>query len=95
MLDNLTVAMAGAAAERQVLGEHRNGSESDFDTAVTIAMRFIKSGFGGPGLFVGEDGLPHSYLTSELKSRTLSRIQELVTEPRFVPTPRSQSTSMP
>lgn len=80
MLDNLMVAMAGAAAERQVLGEHTNGSESDFDTAVTIGMRFIKAGFGGPGLFVGEDGLPYSYLTSEWKSRSLGRIQELVAE---------------
>jgi cell division protease FtsH len=80
MLDNMMVAMAGGAAERQVLGEHTNGSESDYDTAVTTAMRFIKAGFGGPGMFVGEDGLPHMYLTNEYKSRTLARIQELVAE---------------
>lgn len=80
MLDNLMVAMAGSSAERQVLGEHTNGSESDFDSAATTAMRFIKAGFGGPGLFLGEDGLPHQYLTSEWKSRTLGRIQELVAE---------------
>lgn len=80
MLDNLMVAMAGASAERQVLGEHTNGSETDFDTAVSIGMRFIKAGFGGPGLFVGEDGLPHMYLTSEIKTRTILRIQELVAE---------------
>jgi hypothetical protein len=47
---------------------------------VSIAMRFIRAGFGGPGLFVGEDGLAHMYLTDEWKSRTLSRIQELVAE---------------
>lgn len=80
MLDNMMVAMAGAAAERHVLGEHTNGSESDYDAAVTIAMRFIKAGFGGPGMFVGEDGLPHMYLTSEYKSRTLARIQDLIAE---------------
>jgi cell division protease FtsH len=80
MLDNIMVAMAGAAAERLVLGEHTNGSESDYDTAVTIAMRYIKAGFGGPGLFIGEVGLPHIYLTDEWKSRTLARIQELVAE---------------
>jgi|GEM_PF-5476860 len=80
MLDNLMVAMAGSSAERHVLGEHTNGSESDYDTAVTIALRFIKAGFGGPGLFLGEDGLPHQYLTSEWKSKTLGRIHELVAE---------------
>ena len=32
MPDNLMVAMAGASAERQILAEHSNGSESDFDT---------------------------------------------------------------
>jgi hypothetical protein len=80
MLDNMMVAMAGAAAERQVLGEHTNDSESDYDLAVTIALRFIKAGFGGPGMFVGEDGLPLMYLTNEYKSRTLARIQELVAE---------------
>lgn len=43
-------------------------------------MRFIRAGFGGPGLFVGEDRLPYMYLTDEWKSRTLSRIQELVAD---------------
>jgi ATP-dependent Zn protease len=80
MLDNIMVAMAGAAAEGLILGEHTNGSESDYDTAVSIAMRYIKAGFGGPGLFIGEDGLPHMYLTDRWKSRTLGRIQELVAE---------------
>ena len=80
LLDRMTVAMAGAAAERQVLGEHTTGSESDFDAAVTMGMRLIKSGFGGAGLFVGEDGLPHSYLTEEMKTRTILRIQELVAD---------------
>jgi ATP-dependent Zn protease len=80
MLDNLMVAMAGSSAERQVLGEHTNGSESDYDTATMMAMRFMKAGFGGPGLFLGEDGLPHQFLTSEWKSRTLGRIHELVAE---------------
>lgn len=80
MLDNLMIAMAGGAAERQVLGQHTTGCETDYDTAVSIAMRFIKCGFGGPGLFVGEDGLPHSYLTPTWKDRTLGRIQELVAE---------------
>lgn len=80
MLDNIMVAMAGASAERQILSEHTNGSESDYDTAVSVAMRFIKAGFGGSGLFVGEDGLPHMYLTSDWKSRTIGRIQELVAE---------------
>jgi cell division protease FtsH len=80
MLDNLMVAMAGASAERQILGEHTNGSESDYDTAASIGMRYVKAGFGGPGLFIGEDGLPHMYLTDEWKSRTITRIQELVAE---------------
>jgi len=80
VLDNLMVALAGSSAERQVLGEHCNGSESDYDTASMIAMRFVKAGFGGPGLFLGEDGLPHQYLTSEWKSKTLARIHELVAE---------------
>lgn len=31
-------------------------------------------------MFVGEDGLPHGYVTPEYKSRTLARIQELVAE---------------
>ena len=31
-------------------------------------------------LFLGEDGLPHGYLTSQIRSRTLERIQELVNE---------------
>ena len=43
-------------------------------------MRFVRADFGGPGLFLGEDGLPHMYLTPEWKSRTLGRIQELVAE---------------
>ena len=80
MLDNLMVSLAGSSAERQILGEHTNGSESDYDTAVSIGMRIVKAGFGGPGLFVGEDGLPHMYLTSEIKTRTILRIQELVAE---------------
>jgi cell division protease FtsH len=80
MLDNLMVSLAGSSAERQLLGEHTDGSASDYDTAVSIAMRIIKAGFGGPGLFVGEDGLPHMYLTSEIKTRTILRIQELVGE---------------
>ena len=94
MLDNLMVAMAGSSAERQVLGEHTNGSENDYDTAVSIAMRFIRAGFGGPGLFVGEDGLAHMYLTDEWKSRTLSRIQELMAEARCGPM-RSSPSRMP
>ncbi|MES2210160.1 MAG: hypothetical protein V4515_08245 [Chloroflexota bacterium] len=80
MLDNMLVAMAGSSAERLVLGEHTNGSETDYDNAVATAMRFIRAGFGGPGLFLGEDGLPHMYLTDEWKSKTLARIQELVAE---------------
>jgi ATP-dependent Zn protease len=80
MLDTMMVACAGASGERHVLGEHSDGSSSDYDVAVSIAMRFVKSGFGGPGLFLGEDGLPHMYLTEEWKSRTLARIQELVAE---------------
>jgi hypothetical protein len=31
-------------------------------------------------LFVGEDGLPHAYLTDAIKTRTLLRIAELVGE---------------
>lgn len=80
MLDTLMVSLAGSSAERQILGEHTDGSTSDYDTAVGIAMRFIRAGFGGPGLFVGEDGLPHMYLTQEWKSKTIARIQELVAE---------------
>jgi ATP-dependent Zn protease len=80
MLDNMMVSCAGAAAERQILGEHTDGSASDYDSAVANAMRFVKADFGGPGLFLGEDGLPHGYLTDEWKSRTLGRIQELVAE---------------
>ena len=57
VLDNLMVSLAGSSAERQILGEHTNGSESDYDTAVSIGMRIVKAGFGGPGLFVGKDGL--------------------------------------
>jgi ATP-dependent Zn protease len=80
MLDNIMVAMAGSSAERQVLGEHTNGSESDYDTAVSIAMRYIAAGFGGAGLFIGEGGLPHMYLTEAWKSRTIARVQERVAE---------------
>jgi ATP-dependent Zn proteases len=80
MLDNMMVSCAGAAAERQILGEHTDGSASDYDSAVANAMRFVKSDFGGSGLFLGEDGLPHGYLTDEWKSRTIGRIQELVAE---------------
>jgi ATP-dependent Zn protease len=80
MLDNMMISCAGAAAERLLLGEHTDGSTSDYDSAVANAMRFVKAGFGGPGLFVGEDGLPHAYLTAEWKSHTLGRIQELVAE---------------
>jgi ATP-dependent metalloprotease len=80
MLDNVMVACAGASAERKILGECTSGSETDYDTAVSICLRLIKAGFGGPGMFLGEDGLPHGYLTSEIRSRTLARIQELVAE---------------
>ncbi len=80
MLDTLLVAMAGAAAERCILGEHTSGCENDYDTATAIAMRFIKAGFGGPDLCRGEDGLPHGYLTSDVKTRTIVRIQELVAD---------------
>lgn len=80
MLDNIMVSCAGAAAERLILGEHTDGSTSDYESAVATAMRFVRADFGGPGLFLGEDGLPHSYLTAEWKSRTLGRIQELVAE---------------
>jgi cell division protease FtsH len=80
MLDFLMIACAGASAEREVLGQHTTGTDPDYDTAVGVAMRFVKADFGGPGLFLGEDGLPHMYLTSEWKSRTLARIHELVAE---------------
>jgi hypothetical protein len=36
--------------------------------------------FAGPGVFVGEDGLPFGYLTDEVKTRTILRIQEVVAE---------------
>ena len=62
MLDNLMVSCAGASAERQLLGEHTSGSETDFDSAVSTSFRMIKAGFGGPGMFVGEDGLPYGSL---------------------------------
>jgi hypothetical protein len=62
-----------ASAERKVLGEHANGSESDDDTSASIAMRCVKAGLGGVGLFLGEDRLPHMYLTDEWKSPTLAR----------------------
>lgn len=80
MLDNIAVALAGSSAERVILGEHTSGGESDNDNAVSIAMRWIKAGFAGPGVFVGEDGLAFGYLTDEVKTRTILRIQEVVAE---------------
>ncbi len=78
LLDNIAVALAGGAAERAVLGEHTSGVEEDVDTAVGIAHRWIKAGFGGPGPFVGEDGLGFGYLTEAIKTTTILRIQETV-----------------
>lgn len=43
-------------------------------------MKWIKAGFAGPGVFVGEDGLAFGYLTDEVKTRTILRIQEVVAE---------------
>ena len=48
------------------------------DQAVSAVMKPVKSGFAGPGVFVGEDGLAFGYLTDEMKTRTLVRIQEVV-----------------
>jgi hypothetical protein len=38
----------------------------------------IKAGFAGPGVVFGEDGLVFGYLTDEVKTRTILRIQEVV-----------------
>ena len=75
-----SLSPVGSAAERVILGQHTTGGESDNDHAVTLAMRWVKAGFAGPGVFVGEDGLGFSYLTDEIKTRTILRIQEVVTE---------------
>lgn len=80
MLDNMMIACSGASAERLILGEHTNGSETDFDNAAGTAMKFIKSGFGGPDMFIGEDGLPHGYLTEAIRTQTLDRIRELLND---------------
>jgi ATP-dependent Zn protease len=80
MLDRMVVALAGSAAERVILGEHTTGGEADNDHAVLLASRWIKSGFGGPGLFIGEDGLGFASLTDEIKTRTLLRIMEVVAD---------------
>ena len=86
MLDNLMVSLAGSSAERQSSGEHTNGLESDYDTAVSIGMRIVKAGFGGPGLFVGEDGLPHMYLSRR------SRLGRSCASRNWWPRPRSGLT---
>ena len=80
MLDRMVVTLAGSAAERVILGEHTTGGEADNDQAVMLASRWVKSGFGGPGLFIGEDGLGFSALTDEIKTRTLLRIMDVVAE---------------
>lgn len=58
MLDRMVVALSGSAAERVVLGEHTDGGQSDNDSAVDIAVHWLRAGFAGPGVFLGEDGLP-------------------------------------
>jgi ATP-dependent Zn protease len=52
ILDRIIVTFGGSAAERVILGEHTDGSESDFDAAVDLAMRWIQAGFTGPKVFV-------------------------------------------
>ena len=80
ILDRIVIALSGSAAERVILGQHTTGGESDNDRAVMLAMRWVKAGFAGPGVFLGEDGLGFSYLTDEVKTRTILRIQEVVNE---------------
>lgn len=61
ILDRIVIALSGSAAERVILGEHTTGGETDNDQAVMLAMRWVKAGFAGPGVFLGEDGLGFSY----------------------------------
>ncbi len=68
ILDRIVIALSGSAAERVILGEHTTGGETDNDRAVMLAMRWVKAGFAGPGVFLGEDGLGFSYLTDEVKT---------------------------
>ncbi|MBA2700264.1 MAG: hypothetical protein H0U58_01005 [Chloroflexi bacterium] len=42
MLSRIVVALSGSSAERVVLCEHTNGGESDFDAAVTLALKWFK-----------------------------------------------------
>ena len=41
-------------------------------------MQWVKAGFAGPGIAVGEDGVGYGYLTEAIKTRTLVRIQETI-----------------
>ena len=78
LLDRIVVSMAGAAAERAILGEHTSGAGSDYDHAVIEATAWLQAGFGGPEIFIGEGGLGYGYLTEEIRSMTLARIRELL-----------------
>lgn len=78
MHDRIVVALSGSAAERVILNDFTDGGEHDNASAVQLAMNYVTAGFAGPGVFVGEDGLPYGYLTDEIKTKTILRVQEIV-----------------
>jgi cell division protease FtsH len=79
MRQQMAALAAGSAAERLLLNDVTDGGSTDLDAIVAAGHRYIKAGFS-PGQFVGEDGLAYGYLTDEIKTRILLRIQELVAE---------------
>lgn len=81
MLDGIVVAMCGAAAEAEILGESSSGSESDYDLAVGRAYRWTQA-FPMDGILIGQGGLPYGYSTEAIRTATILKIEEAVAAAR-------------
>ncbi|HHW02794.1 MAG TPA: AAA family ATPase [Thermoanaerobacterales bacterium] len=80
----ISVALAGAAAEEIVFGNSSTGAANDFEQAVSIAKRMIFSGMSELGV-VDKDTIPPeelhkeiSYIITNLKNNVLTLLKENV-----------------
>jgi cell division protease FtsH len=84
MHQDIAVCLAGAAAERHVLGEASTGAASDFDQAWTIARQMVLSGLSALGV-VHEEGLSQDVLyhaISDIIAQVQTRVDALIREQR-------------
>ncbi|MCR4430576.1 MAG: AAA family ATPase [Tepidanaerobacteraceae bacterium] len=78
----ISVALAGAAAEEMVFGDSSSGASSDFEQAVNIAKKIIFSGMSKMGI-VDKETIPQEQLHKEItnivteqKNRVINLLKE-------------------